>query len=324
MKMIAIVCHGDLDGLVSAALLLDIFRDSPTTMRTTQPYLLHNSLATLGYVDQLYILDIAVDVGSWNRVVFYLSRLIEKGCKVFWIDHHISTLDKIKWLLDMKVSIAITIEYCTSTIIREVFCNNTSNPDFFMKLSYIGEIGDKIIKNNRDLLELADTIELSLMTSIGDEEFKQRLVRLWIHEYKFVNDEVIERAKLGRVELERVLKLINNNVIFSSELADLVDLRGIKARGYIGKAASIRADITGKMVFIIHEVSPREVIFTARAPSESNMDVLTILRSSLSGIGGVGGGHSKAASYRLSKALAEFAVSRLQNVLRKPFTRELV
>lgn len=320
--MNAVVCHGDLDGLASAAILLDTLRGTSTIVKTAQPYLLQNALASLHNIEQLYILDIAVDEGSWNSISFHLNRLVGYGCKVLWIDHHISTLNRITWLLELGISLIITIEYCTSTILRRIFCKSTSNPDFFTKLSYLGELGDRIRKDHEELHEIVDTIELALMTSIGDEEFKRRLIKLWISEYKLVDEEVLERAERGKVELNRVLKMVEDNVIFSSDLAEIVDLRGFKVRGYVGRAASIRADIVGKMVFIIHEVNPKEVIFTARAPSDSHMDVLSILRKSLSEIGGMGGGHLKAASYRLNSALIRLGIDRLRSILKTTTTME--
>lgn len=85
-KSVLVVAHGDLDGVVSAAMVMKRYGLQPETteIRFTQPFLLDK--VEVGEAKELFVVDIAVN----NRDPEITSRFIKKNWEriVEWVDHH--------------------------------------------------------------------------------------------------------------------------------------------------------------------------------------------------------------------------------------------
>jgi len=314
--VIAAIVHGDLDGLVSAAILSSYMRNKNKRVKiyTTQPYLLPQALLrlqNLRNLESLFIIDLGLDVHTWNRIK-YLIRTFSKFTKVIWIDHHIATLKLAMELLDFNVSLIFSIDRCASTATYYMFGKGTEDPIFFAKLAKVGEISDKVVVEDVDneLKEITEKLILALSENPSDDVFKLDLIKLWVINHKFLDDEVEIRASIASKRLRELRKIAQNNMVYQSENAIIIDFRTVNAIGYIGLLASQLADEFKKNTFIVF-TSQNELVVTFRAPTSASVDLSDKLMEIARKYGGSGGGHPRAFSIRIPITLGQNIIDEL-------------
>ena len=307
--MRCIITHGDLDGLTAAAILVDVLnqKKEKSVLLIAQPFTLANVLSRVSSFEtlsKLYIIDVGLDPATWEQTKRHLAKIRLKA-DVIWIDHHRATLKKIEELSKLGISLIYSIDGSAASIVKHVYLEKTSNPDFFSKLALIGEIGDKVREaEDEETAKLAEILGSSLSADSDDDDFKIKLVQLWVKEQKFYNEEVEKRARKAKERLQELIEEAKNKVIFDGERLVLIDFRGVSARGYIGKVASDYTNKTGKVVIIIFNSGPTETVATCRVPPTLNINALNLLMKIAYKLGGSGGGHPKACSIRVPAAHA--------------------
>ncbi|RLE66242.1 MAG: hypothetical protein DRJ38_02210 [Thermoprotei archaeon] len=317
--MKCIVTHGDLDGLTAAAILVDVLRQKreKSILLIAQPFTLANVLSKIvsfETLSRLYIIDVGLDPGTWEQAKRHLARIRLKA-DVIWIDHHRATLKKMEELSKLGISLIYSIDGSAASIVKYVYLEKTSNPDFYSKLALIGEIGDKVKETeNEEITKLAEILGSSLSADSDDDEFKVKLVQFWVKEQKFYDEEVEKRARQAKERLQELIKKAKNRVVFDGEKLILIDFRGVPARGYIGKVASDYTNKTGKVVIVIFNSGPTEVVATCRVPQTLDINALNLLMKLAYKFGGSGGGHPKACSIRIPIAHANALKKELERL----------
>jgi hypothetical protein len=99
-----IVAHGDLDGIISAALLARRHGWSPDEVKVTftQPFLVDR--VAVGEDDEVYVVDLAVNNRDPRMTRDFITRL--GGRLVAWYDHHIGWGNEFKDGRDLRFVIA--------------------------------------------------------------------------------------------------------------------------------------------------------------------------------------------------------------------------
>jgi len=317
--LIALITHGDLDGLTAGAIAMNVLlkRDRVLAL-IAQPYILHKVLEKVSSyrIRELYVIDISVDPGTWSRSSYFLSS-IGKSANIYWIDHHRTSVENIFSLLKLNIKPIVSLEYCSSRIVAKLFLNETDDVNFFQKLAVIGEVGDKVkkVRSESRIAKLVEEVGSAIAAMPSDNDFKIKVMRMWATKKILLNDEMHERAKLAREKLDSFLKKANERKMFEDEKCLVIDFRELNVKGYVGKIASEIAETTGKLVLIIFNPNKSETVFTFRVPLTVNYDVTHIVNTISRKYGGSGGGHKRAASFRVPQMLAESALKEVMNCL---------
>ena len=308
--MYCIITHGDLDGLTAAAILLDVLEKKgyKTVILIAQPFTLNSALSKVDSfrsVSKLYIIDVGIDPATWEKTKNILAKLRLRA-DILWIDHHRATLQKIEELAKLGISLIYSIDGSAASIMKYAYLEYTSDPDFFSKLALMGEIGDKVKEVKDD--EMAKIVEIvgsSLSANSEDDDFKIKMIHLWVREKKIYNEEIEERAKKAKEKLYSLIKEAKTRVIFEGDRLVIIDFRGVPARGYIGKIASDYANKNNKITIIIFNSGPNEVVATCRVPQSLEFNALNKLLEIARKLGGSGGGHPRACSIRVPVSFTE-------------------
>lgn len=86
MNKRVIICHGDGDGIISAAVLLNEIGEAEIII--TQPFLL-DKVVIKDDIEQIYVVDIGVDNKDINKTIEFSRKHLEKI--KLWVDHHQGT-----------------------------------------------------------------------------------------------------------------------------------------------------------------------------------------------------------------------------------------
>lgn len=317
--MIAIVAHGDLDGLTSAAILYNVLtrakRGEIVRLKLTQPFRLYEELDGLRYEEELgeiYIVDVGLDEATWERTRENLAELAKKS-RITWIDHHIATIRHFLELSELGVTMLLSVDGCASTVVGTGLLHLTDNPSFFERLKMLGEAGDKVreIPETDPLYQVAEALGSAIAAKPTDDEFKIRLVKMWAKEHRLLDDEVAIRAEEAVKRLHELLGEANDRIIYSSDKIVVVDFRHTRVHGYAGKIAAAMSSRTKKVAFILFNVGVYETIVTCRVPPNRRFNAAKTLPEIAKKYGGGGGGHERAASIRVPNEMAEMALKEI-------------
>ncbi len=322
--MIHIVTHGDLDGLTSASIIYDILSKNKERilLHIAQPFNLYTYLRNIALekeTTELYILDIGLDEATWNKTYTEIKTLHRRGIKIVWIDHHLATLNHLIEIISLDITLLFSIKGSTVTLIGKNFLHITSDPNFYMKLVIIGEVGDKIrkIKDDHPLVKPIEYIGSSLVANPSDEQFKINIVKQWVKQKELLNDEILKRYKEAVNRLKELVKYSQGRIIYEDNKIIIIDLRETRVHGYVGKIASYYVSKLDKITFILFKANPFETIVTCRVPISKNFNASKILPSIAKRYGGGGGGHKKAASIRIPREMTEQFIHDLKNFFKK-------
>lgn len=319
--MAYVIAHGDLDGLAAAAVIVAALRRSrgvEAKLIIEQPYSLQRALlrATAAGARLVMVVDLGIDAGSWATIRGALTGLLSSGCRVVWVDHHLSTARYALELVELGASLLFATGGSVSTVAREVFAPLTDDPQFFTKLAVVGEVADGVASVAGELEYVAERLAAAVSAPSSREEFKLRLVSVWVNERRLVSDDVALRAE----EFERVLaekvSLSKQRVAFESEGGVVVDARGVKLEGVAGHVASRIAQERGKVTIVLFSPSERETVATCRVPPGVDFNAVEELVPLAEELGGAGGGLRGAASIRVPASAGDELLKRLRERLR--------
>ncbi|MEM1508929.1 MAG: hypothetical protein QW291_04790 [Thermofilaceae archaeon] len=315
-----LVAHGDLDGLASAAIIIAALRRMKglrIELLIAQPYNLYIKLAELAAMppNLLLITDLGIDEATWSSTINATTKLISEGCRILWIDHHVSTSRLALELLMRGVSILYTSNGSTSTLTREVFVPLTENPEFFAKLAKIGEIADGVIADD-ELTVVADRVAAALSAPSAKEQFKRKLVKMWVDEQKLIDDEVAIKAEEFEKLLAHKMAHVKEKIVVDLEKGLIIDAREIKLGGLAGHIASRIAREKKKVTVVIFSPNNRETVATCRVPHMIEFNALQELSSVVSKLGGGGGGLSKAAAVRVPREMGDLLLHSIYELFR--------
>ena len=320
----AIVAHGDLDGMTAAAVLVEFLRQNKGVEKYhiafSQPFNLHESLRRIRALKprMLFIVDVALNDEHWEHIKPEL-REIGSTAKIFWIDHHRSTIRRSIELLEMGIPLLASIDKCAATIAGQAFLHKIDKREFFEKLVTIGEVSDKVrsLPENHPLSHIVEVLGNAISQDPTDDDFKRQIIRTWLQENRLITDEAARRAEEAVERLRQLLKEASENIIYDSDRLRVIDLRNTRVHGYAGKIASYNAGSSKKIAIVLFRVGEANTIITARVPEMMDVDVAEILKRVAEKCGGGGGGHPKAASARIPSTLVEKCIREIIEEIEK-------
>lgn len=315
-----LVAHGDLDGLASAAIIIAALRRMKglrAELLIAQPYNLYVKLTELAVKppNVLLITDLGIDEATWTSTIDATTRLISGGCRIIWIDHHVSTSRLALELLMRGISILYTSNGSASTLAREVFAPLTENPEFFAKLARMGEIADGVVGDD-ELTVVADRVAAALSAPSAKDSFKRKLVKMWVEEQKLIDDEVAIKAEEFEKLLACKIPHVKEKIIVDLEKGLVIDAREIKLGGLAGHIASRIAREKRKVTVVVFSPNDRETVATCRVPHTIEFNAVQELSSVVSKLGGGGGGLSRAAAVRVPREMGDLLLNSICELFR--------
>lgn len=315
------MAHGDLDGLASAAVVMAALRkrgESPV-LEISQPYMLARNLLKL--VAQkprlVVIVDLGIDSATWPTISRAIEELTARGCRILWIDHHSGTAKRALDLANLSVTLLYTDCGSSSTIAKTAFAELTDNPAFYTKLARIGEVADGVAEGDAELSTLAGLLATALSAPSSKEEFKKKLVKMWVEERKLVSDDIALLAEEFDEALAEKLKSVEERVVLEVKRGLVIDARGMKLVGLAGHVATAIAQAKNKVAVLLFSPSEQTVVATCRVPRGINFDILSELTPAAAELGGGGGGHPRAAALRVPAAAGDSFLNRICEIMKQ-------
>ncbi len=142
---LAIISHGDLDGVAGAAVYLLYarsvlkLRDADYVIQFTEPYKLHKVLPQyLKATQRLVIIDLGLNTDTFQNIVNTIAR-IGRGRIIEWYDHHVWHDDWIATLQAHGVKLYVDRSTCATGVVaryapRELNTKSNSFEEFAQKL----------------------------------------------------------------------------------------------------------------------------------------------------------------------------------------------
>jgi len=247
------------------------------------------------------IVDIALDDVVWPQVREKLASLTSKGARVLWIDHHKSTGERAEEILSLNVDLMWAPELSVAPIVRRTFLDKTDDRAFFSKLLLLGEAGDRATRIGRSsyLSKILEAVSLALDLDPLDEAFRVKLVRMWASRKALVDDEVALRSEEAYEVFAKLLNRSKERLAYVTDKAVVIDMVGVRMRGFAGRLAAYTAENTGRVCFVVLRAGLNELVVTCRVPKGLNVNAHEIARRIAARFGGSGGGHERAASARV-------------------------
>ena len=282
-----IFTHGDTDGLSAAAIAVRAFnkRKIDVEVVITQPFSLHNDLAKYDESCNAIIMDLAITSRT--------KELLMPGTII--IDHHPSTGDYLGELVAKGMFVSFDIRKSASQLVFNIL--GKGKVDKY--ISRLGAAGDWIITNNE--LGKQSSLLASSMSLIPDDDSMRYyiLAKLVAGKTVWQMKEASRRSKLAFKKLDRIREE------YSNFYEDEMFLMRFYQNGF--GFASILANKLhkeyNKVSFAVCPLDGRttDLLVTARAPDDNNVDLKRILKRFFDW-GGYSGGHKKAASGVLPEA----------------------
>lgn len=127
-----IVTHTDTDGVGAASIYIYYQGREPTRILFTEPFLLEKAFKKLKKIDNvssIAFMDLGMNPNTYPVVRGELEKLINKGVRVEWYDHHVWDNDWIKGLEDIGVKIYVDRTTCATGVVAKYAPRRNSNID---------------------------------------------------------------------------------------------------------------------------------------------------------------------------------------------------
>ncbi len=114
-----IISHGDVDGIISAALVRRHLRKDAYIIFTS-PRNLSDTLSLIrGRKFKLYLTDLALNLAIAHSVADRLRNLKDKGCTITWIDHHTWSTEAVEAVKPYVDSLVVREETSAAKLVME-------------------------------------------------------------------------------------------------------------------------------------------------------------------------------------------------------------
>ncbi len=309
-----VVFHGDCDGVIAAYLYIKRFlRDlypSHINLVVTHPWRAHIDLQKAQPGGELIVLDIALN----DRISTAIVALSTKHPKVVVVDHHATSEPFVG-----KIQSYSRVIYAKSTSTPRLLAQHFSMPlnpyeSLLVDVADICEGEAPPPTDERSLLEVVDSIRMSVAFNPGDAEFMRYLIDLMMRARSIHQDEVVRtRARRAKLLLSSLLRVASeDSVDFGRLKLSLLNLPVSRAfAGLIGVAATELSKAYRKGVILVREEQDK-VVITVRSAERGALELSKVISESL---GGVYGGHAEASSITLGKEPLEVVVGKLIRVV---------
>lgn len=320
--LLAVIAHRDLDGLVSAAVIISSRLSNNARARYwlgfAQPHELPRVLTEVAALSpppsELFIVDVAADSSTWSETRSILERLILSGVKVAWIDHHPSTLRRAGELRKLGV-VAIVKEAGSAATLARRFIPQAQDPEFFEKLVRVAEAFDNAEALEEPLSSALEVLADAIALEPTDDAFRRQIVAAWLKGRVLVPEDAVMRSEEAARIFEDLLRKARSGVVLETEYLRVIDLRPARVRGFAGKLLSRQVAETGKVVAVVFRLGSHSAVISARAPPGWSVNLERLFEELAAKYGGSGGGHARAASLRVPLAYADRVIDELSAAL---------
>ncbi|MGC9107659.1 MAG: DHHA1 domain-containing protein [Infirmifilum sp.] len=322
--MLTIIAHGDIDGMVSAAIIISYYLKNKEGVKYkvyfSQPFSLHNTLQRIHFTSgEVYILDIAFNEEYWETTSQALS-LLTRVAQTTWIDHHPSTIFHKDKITATGVNVLAKPAPSTASLLANLI-PLTIDPDFSLRLIKLAELTDT---PNPDpsvrelgLESAAEILTGAIALEPRDDDLRKKIIESWVKKRILVPEEAVLRFQESEEKLQRLLKEVKNRVIYDSSVLRIIDLRDLRVYGFSGRIASQEAAAQRKIILILFRIGQNSVVITGRAPTGFPVNLAQLFSRFSEELGVSGGGHNYAASLRVPAGIADKVVRQIINEVEK-------
>jgi single-stranded DNA-specific DHH superfamily exonuclease len=308
-----VVFHGDCDGVIAAYLYIKKFlRDlypSYVNLVVTHPWRAHVDLRKAQPGSELVILDIALN----DRISSAIESLSARHPKVVVVDHH-TTSEPFVGRIQSYARVIYSKSTSTPRLLAQYF-SMPLNPyeSLLVDVADVCE-GEAPPADDRSVVDVVDSIRMSVAFNPGDVEFMRYLIDLMMRSRSIHQDEVVRaRARRAKLLLSSLLRVVSEDSIdFGRLKLSFLSLPVSRAfAGLIGVAATELSKAYRKSVVLVREEQDK-VVITVRSAEREALELSKAISESL---GGVYGGHAEASSITLGKEPLGAVVGRLIKVI---------
>src|SRR5919202_1915965 len=309
--MLPIICLShkeDVDGISSAALIKAAFKSKPVIVLVDYANIVHNlqrlalSSSVEGKVDRFFVCDLGLSKKNEQKFLEVIGKIISKGSKVTYIDHHDLSVETALALKKMGVVLIHTVDECTSIQVYSKFKKKLkTHAAFFAAAGALTDymenrpIASSIVaKFDRQFLMLEATA-LSYMISANQHNngFLSKIVdnlagMKYPHEIEGGFSIVEKQAQ----KISNAIKKIEESIIKIDNLAYMQSNLDLSANMVVNSVLGI-SDRPVAMVYKLKD-DVNCYIISVRGSKDCKVHLGRLINDIASELGGSGGGHDKA------------------------------
>lgn len=297
----SVVFHGDCDGVIAAYLYIKRFyRDlypHGLNLVVTHPWRAHIDVGRLGAsAEELVILDIALS----DKLVDTLKSISTRCKKVAYVDHH-ETSGSLIPKIEPYAKVIYAQVSSTPRLLTQLF-GAPLNPyeSALVEAADICEGRAPAPNTDRSILEIVDSVRMSVAINPGDLDFMRYLIDLMIKARNIPQDPLVKlRTRRAKFLLNSLLKVLSEDSLDVGRIKmTFLDLPMSRAfAGIIGIAATELSKAYRKGVVLIREEQDK-VVITVRS---ARKDALELSKQIADSLRGVYGGHAEASSITIPR-----------------------
>lgn len=307
----SVVFHGDCDGVIAAYLYIKRFyRDlypHGLNLVVTHPWRAHiDIMRSVSGVEELVIVDIALS----EKLADTLRSISTKCKKIVYIDHHESSSSLIP-----KIEPYAKVIYAQVSSTPRLLTQSMGTPlnpyeNVLVEVADICEGRTPTSSTDRSILEIVDSVRMSVAVNPGDLDFMKYLIDLMVKARNIPQDPLVRmRVRRAKFLLNSLLKVLSEDSLDVGRIKmSFLDLPMSRAfAGIIGVAATELSKAYRKGIVLIREEQDK-VVITVRS---ARRDALELSKQIASSLKGVYGGHAEASSITIPKEPVGSVVSKI-------------
>lgn len=307
----SVVFHGDCDGIIAAYLYIKRFyRDlypHGLNLVVTHPWRAHIDITrSVSGVEELVIVDIALS----EKLVDTLRSISTKCKKIVYIDHHESSSSLIP-----KIEPYAKVIYAQVSSTPRLLTQSMGTPlnpyeNVLVEVADICEGRTPTSSTDRSILEIVDSVRMSVAVNPGDLDFMKYLIDLMVKARNIPQDPLVRmRVRRAKFLLNSLLKVLSEDSLDVGRIKmSFLDLPMSRAfAGIIGVAATELSKAYRKGIVLIREEQDK-VVITVRS---ARRDALELSKQIASSLKGVYGGHAEASSITIPREPVGSVVSKI-------------
>lgn len=308
-----VIClsHGkDIDGLSSAS-IVKMATDAEIILVDYGNIL--EKLVSIENVTEVYICDIGINETISKSFLKEIER-ITSFATVHYIDHHPLDIKLKKKLSNLGVDIYHSLEESTSVLTYMKLKDSLkSSANILASYGAVTDYMDdapsakkEISRFDRQFILLESTLLTHALLGSGDDlSFKNNIVTE-LSKMKFPHeiDNVLKYAKIGLEQISRLMTYVSKNGVKRTSIAVMECKEGSN-----GTIANLLIGAFDTQIGVSYRLIKNEDLYevSLRGAYDSQYDLGRIVTQVTTMIGGVGGGHKKAAGARIpKKCLTDF------------------
>jgi RecJ-like exonuclease len=326
--MLPIICLShkeDVDGISSAALIKAAFKSKPVIVLVDYANIVHNlqklalSSSVEGKVDRFFVCDLGLSKKNEQKFLEVIGKIISKGSKVTYIDHHDLSVETALALKKMGVVLIHTVDECTSIQVYNKFKKKLkSHAAFFAAAGALTDymenkpIASSIVSRfDRHFLMLEATA-LSYMISANqhDNQFLIKIVdALADMKYPHEIEGGFSIAEKYAKKVSEATKKIEESTIKMDNLAYMQSNLDLSANMIVNFVLGI----SERPVAMVYKLKAdiNSYVISIRGSKNCNVHLGRLVNDIASEIGGSGGGHDKACGAVIPKEKLEVFIQLL-------------